>query len=78
MRFQNENENEKGGTWIFKMKILSVPFFENESETSISLEMKILLDIAIFESENGTYFFDCGKLRRCTFKVLKGMRKVKS
>lgn len=50
MRFKNENENERCGTWIFKMKILSVPF----------LKMKILLDIAIFENENWIYFFGRG------------------
>lgn len=68
MRFQNENENEKCGTWIFKMKILSVLF----------LEMKILLDIAIFENENRVCSFDSRKLRKCILKVLKRMRKVKS
>lgn len=50
MKFKNENENEKCGTWIFKMKILSVPF----------LKRKILLDITIFENENGICFFDAG------------------
>ena len=67
MRFQNENENEKGGTWIFKMKILSVPF----------LKMKVRLDIAIFENENRICSFDNRKLRKCILKVLNRMRKVK-
>lgn len=64
MDFQNENS--------------LCSFFQNENAMYISLKMKILLDIAIFESENRVCSFDSRKLRKCILKVLKGMRKVKS